>query len=196
MTYAVVFGISAGIIDLISFYPYIRSILRGETKPQRAAFAIWSLVGILTLFSYFASGARDTIWLVLVYSVMQLFVFGLSFKYGMGGLSKLDISCMFLALLGATLWIVTRNPLTALYCSIFIETLGFIPIIRKVFMMPETENTPAWTLSIIAAILNLFAITTLSLQIALYPFVMVIAEGIVVTLLFLSRVKRKDPLKK
>ena len=61
-----IFGKVAGILAVLSFFPYIRSIVKGETKPERATFVIWSVLSFVTLFAYFASGVRDAIWVTVV----------------------------------------------------------------------------------------------------------------------------------
>lgn len=182
-----IIGIAAGIIAFFAFIPYIISIFKGETKPQRATFAIWSVISLVTLFSYFATGARQTIWIALVYALLQLFIFALSFKYGMGGLGKLDIICLGGAFVGIIVWLATDNPAIALYASITAEFLGYVPLFKKAYLHPETENTLSWILGLIAACLNLFALTTLRLDIALYPMYVVLSDGTVVGLLILSR---------
>ncbi len=65
----------AGALVVVSYIPYIRSIMQGETKPERATRAIWSVVAIVTLFSYVASGARETAWVALVYAIFQVVIF-------------------------------------------------------------------------------------------------------------------------
>lgn len=74
MTLAAVAGISAGTIDFVSFYPYIKSIIKGKTKPNRASFAIWAAVGTVILLSSFSAGARDTLWFVLSYTILGFIV--------------------------------------------------------------------------------------------------------------------------
>lgn len=162
-------GQIAGAIALISFVPYIISIFRYKTKPHRSSFAIWSLVGIVTIASYIAGGAHTAIWVGLVYAFFGTVVFLLSLKYGVGGFSKLDIACMLGAVFGIVLWISTKDPKTALYTGIAVEVLGQIPTWRKSYLQPDTEDTFSWGMDSFAALLNLFAITSLKPQILVYP---------------------------
>ena len=191
MTLASLFGELAAVLAFLSFIPYVRSILKGDTKPERATFGIWSVLSFVTLFSYFASGARDTIWITLVYTVCQTFVFYLSFKYGMGGWNKFDFVCITGAAFGIFFWILTKNPEIALYISIVIEILGFLPTIKKSYLYPETENTIAWSIAGIAAISNLFAITSLRPEIFLYPIYLFLGDGIVALLLLFPKLRIK-----
>lgn len=178
-----VFGIIAGIMSFISFLPYIRSIFKGDTKPQRATYAIWVLVTILTLSSYLSLGATFTVWVVLSSMVMQILVFILSFKYGMGGFEKLDIACLTLAFIGAVLWFLTKRAEAALYIGIFLEFLGFIPVFKKSYLFPKTENSLSWAIATFAAFLNVFAITSIAFNIAFYPVLILLSDALVISLL-------------
>ncbi len=43
------FGVAAGVLSLVAFVPYVRSILAGQTKPERASWAKWTLAHWLLL---------------------------------------------------------------------------------------------------------------------------------------------------
>lgn len=176
-------GAIAGIVTIFSIVPYIISIFRGYAKPSRSAYAIWVVVELVTVSSYIASGARTTIWVMLVLASSAFFIFCLSIKYGMGGKSKLDIFCLILALLAITLWVTTKNPTLALYTSITAVMLGYIPVIRKAYYYPKTENTLSWAMVALASVVNLCALTSLEPEIALLPIAGVIVQTFVTILL-------------
>lgn len=169
MQYHSLAGIASGALGIISFFPYLRSILNGETKPHRTTYGIWSFVGTVELVSYIASGATTTIILPLVFLLCEIAIFILSFKRGMGGTTKLDILCLVGAILGVIGWVITRNPEVALYLSISASLCGFIPTVKKTYLYPKTENTLAWSIAAGAAILNLLAISHWTLNIIAYP---------------------------
>jgi hypothetical protein len=189
--YSQIFGILAGFVAVVGFFPYFRSIFRGETKPQRASFAIWSVVSVISLSSYIASGARATIWVGVAFTILQIVVFILSFKYGMGGFHPLDITCFVGAAISIGLWVLTENPLIALYLSIFIEVLGFIPTVKKTYRYPKTENLMSWTIGVAAAFINLFAITEFSLEVYSYPLYIFMADITMVVVIFMRRTRNK-----
>ncbi len=184
-----IIGQIAGLLSLISFIPYLLSIIKGDTKPERATFAIWTVVSFILLLSYLASGATDTIWIPLAYTTFQTVVFILSFKYGMGGLNKLDIACLTGAVIGIILWIITKNPTTTLYISIFLEVLGFIPTFKKSYLYPKTENTLSWSIAAIASTLNLLAVTSFRPEIFLYPIYLFLSDGGMAILLLFPKLR-------
>lgn len=189
-------GYIAGGLALIQIIPYVISILKGHNKPERATFAIWSLVNILIVSSYIASGARETIWVGLAYTVASITIFILSFKYGMGGLSKFDVLCLLLAGLGIVCWITTDNPVLVLYLYIGIKFLGLMSTIIKAYRYPKTENILAWTLSTFASTLNLFAISVWIPQIRAFPIYSFFGETIVTVILLTANFQDYKSFKK
>ena len=184
-------GQLAGLLAVLSVVPYIVSILRGHTKPERMTYFIWFVVDAVTISSYIVSGARTTIWTGLVYVFSGLLIFCLSIKYGMGGFSNFDILCLVFALLGVVLWIDTKNALIALYMGNFVGLMGYLPTIKKAYFLPGTENTLSWLMTAGAGTLNLFALTTLRPNIAILPIRSVITQGLVVYLLLFPAARFK-----
>lgn len=78
----------------------------------------------------------------------------------MGGFSKLDIVCLFIALIGMLAWVTTNSALLALCFGTLAGKAGFLPTIKKAYFFPETENTLSWTMCSGASILNIFALNT------------------------------------
>lgn len=183
-------GQIAGILAVVQAIPYIVSILRGKTKPARASYAIWSVVQVISVVSYIASGATDTKWVPIALTVSAIAIFSLSFKYGMGGLSKLDISCLGIAAIAIVLWVTTNDPALAVYASLVASTIAYIPIVKKSYLLPDTENTLSWTLYAIAVLFNVLALTTLDPVIALTPMISLLFSGTIAVLLLSPR-KRK-----
>ncbi len=180
-----IIGRIAAIIALLGTIPYLLSMFRGETKPSRAAYAIWLVIDILTVSSYFAAGARSTVWVPLAFALTTVVIFCLSFKYGMGGYKKLDLACMGIAVVAIALWITTDNPLTALYMGLLAKMLGYAPIINKSYLHPWTENSLSWGSAALASFLNLFALTSLALHFSLLPICTAAADILIALLLVL-----------
>ncbi len=185
-------GKVAGIVTAVAFVPYMISTLKGKTKPQRATFAIWAAVGIVSLASYIASGATDTIWVVWAYAILGIVVFILSLKYGVGGFEKLDVICLSGAAIGIILWITTSDPHYALYLSVLCELLGYIPTIKKTYYQPETEDKLAWIIAWFGGFLNLFAINALAFDIIIYPAYVILIDTVVVLLILVPRKSAKS----
>lgn len=182
-------GRLAGAIAALAFVPYIISILHGHTKPNRATWAIWSMAGIILASSYYAAGARDTIWVTISYAVFYCFVFLLSLKYGVGGYAKFDLACLAGATVGLGLWMSTNDPVVTVYIMSGVNLLGILPTLKKVHKDPDSENKLAWSMDVTAAALNLFAISGIALHIWVYPISSFIGNLAVVLLLYIPKIK-------
>lgn len=176
-------GQVAGIIALISVVPYLVSIFKGKTKPSRAAYAIWLVIDTVTVAGYIASGARTTAWVFLAFTFTTIVIFILSLRYGVGGFNKLDLCCLGAATIIILLWVSTGNPLIALYMGLSAKMLGYFPIVKKAYLQPVTENALSWSMAAAASTLNLLALTSFQLHIALAPFVTTITDVLIAILL-------------
>lgn len=183
-------GKVAGIISLAAFVPYIIAILRGQTKPNRATWWIWTVVGFMLGASYYSSGANHTIWAPVSYTIGPLVTAILSLKYGEGGWTRFDRCCLLGAGTSMALWWMFSSPLIALILNLFIDFLGALPTYRKAYHEPEGEDRAAWALFFAGSIANLFAVETWAFAIAVYPIYMFLGNGVIATFVFLRRHQR------
>lgn len=159
-----VLGISATILSISAFIPYVRSILKNETKPSGASWWTWSLLAVIAVVSSRAAGAP---WQVLLLPTWlcfsQLGVAILSIKKGDNNWDSLNKFCVFLAFVGIGLWYLTGQPIIALVFSIVADLSASIPNFRHTFTNPEQENRLGWTLGFGSAVLEIFTIQNWSI---------------------------------
>ena len=180
-------GKVAGIVSLVAFVPYILAILRGETKPNRATWWIWTVVGFMLGASYFSSGANHTIWVPVSYIIGPLATAILSIKYSEGGWTRFDKCCLLGAGVSMVLWWMFSSPLIALIINLFIDFMGALPTIRKAYYEPESEDRTAWTLFFAGNTTNLFAVESWTFAIAVYPIYMFFGSGLITAFIFIRR---------
>ena len=184
-------GKAAGVISLIAVVPYIIAILRGETRPNKATWWVWTAVGLMAASSYYASGAGQTIWFALSYVVGPISVALLSVKYGEGEWSRFDRICLMSAGGSLALWMIFSSPLVALLLNLVIDFMGALPTIRKAYHDPSGEDRIAWALYFFGALVNMFAIETFEFSIVIYPIYMFVVIGMITVLVF----RKKAPAK-
>lgn len=170
-------GLTSGAVALASFVPYIRSILRGQTRPNRASWFIWAFAEIVTTATYAASGADATVWIAAAYALGTITVASLSLRYGEGGASLIDGLCLAGASLALIPWLVLDQAELALYMIIFVDLLAVFPTLRKAIVDPDSEDKTYWTLSFLAAVINLFAIDRWAPEIAAFPIYCFLGAG-------------------
>ncbi|MFW0838026.1 MAG: hypothetical protein ACKKL5_03420 [Candidatus Komeilibacteria bacterium] len=165
----VLWGQLAGACSTIAFLPYIVSILRKKSSPNRATWIIWTVVSGVIAGSYYAVGATSTIWVPVGYTIGSLIIAILSLKYGEGGLERLDKNCFIVSVLGLLGWLVSSSPLVALFANMVADSSGSLPTIKKVFKDPTSEDKLTWLLFWLGALANVLAIDDWRFVIYAYP---------------------------
>jgi hypothetical protein len=184
-----VLGILAPAIFVISVIPYYMSIFRGETKPSRASYGIWAIMELIWISSYISAGATTTKYFGIAGACSAVVIFILSIKHGMGGFGLFDISCLAMAAITAYVWLTTSNPSLAVYMSTTAVSLGYLPVIRKSYLWPKTENTLSWTLYAMSTVVNVLALTTTELAIILRPLIALVCALTISGLLLFPNIR-------
>lgn len=183
-------GQLAGLISLLGFVPYLVEIARGKTRPNRATWWIWTVVGAMLCASYYASGARHAVWVPISYVIGPLLTALLTLRYGEGGWDRFDRVCLGASLCSLAVWWLARSPLLALAANIGIDMLGALPTIRKAYREPEAESLLSWTIFLLADALNLYALGAWSPATSLYPVYLFMLAAVLVALLLRPRLRR------
>ena len=168
-------GYLSAVAMLWSFVPYIRDILKGKTKPERASWFIWSVLGAISFFSLFAKGATYSLFLPGAQGLGDLFVFALVIKYGMGGFMKRDIIALICAAAGLFLWYLTKEPAVALFIAIFIDATGTALTAIKSYEHPASETISNWVLVSIGGFFSCIAVGSYNLILLAFPFYIFLA---------------------
>lgn len=186
-------GKIAGLISLAAFVPYIIATLRRKTRPNRATWFIWMMLGIALGASYYFSGAGDTIWVPISYAIGPLIVFLLSIKYGEGGWNRFDLACLAGAVIGLILWAIFKNPIIALIINLLVDFAGALPTTVKAYKDPKSEDPIAWVLFLAGNTVNLFAIDQYKFAIMVYPIYMFLGSGVITALILWPKKRKKKP---
>jgi hypothetical protein len=186
----VILGLTAGIIGIAGYIPYIISIIRGNTRPNRATWFIWTLIGGVLACSYFVTGNSGAIWLPIGYFVGPLIVAILSLFYGYSEWTKLDTFCIVAALLSLIPWIVSDNATMTLFINLFIDSFGAVPTIVKTFRDPDSEDFFSWFIFFVANTMEVFAVSHWDIS-GIYPIYLFLLAGSIFTLTLLGKVKKR-----
>ena len=177
-------GVLAGVLSLSAFFPYLYSMLRHKTKPNKVTWWVWSWLGILLFFSYRATGAVETLWVPMVYIVTPLATAILSIWYGEGGWGKLDIMCLIGSVLGTLFWFVSKSPGSALLFFLAVDFCGLLPTIKKTYFDPGSEDKTAWLIMVVANAVNLYACGGSGILVKVYPLYLLVSGGVILGLTF------------
>jgi hypothetical protein len=192
------FSFFAGVISFVSYVAYFISTVRGKTKPSRSTWWVLTLVGLLVFSSSYTIGAKENFWIMLTYIIGPLSISLLSlhpkYRYGHGFL-LIDKLCLACALVCAAVWLIFKSPQITFIGSILVEILGMVPTYKKAYLKPKEEDPIAWSIEMLASIINAFGITTwfsLKEKDWIYAGYLLLANGIILLILWVraARLKR------
>ncbi|HSX33361.1 MAG TPA: hypothetical protein VLF91_03435 [Candidatus Saccharimonadales bacterium] len=185
-----VIGIVSGVLAALAYLPYLRDILRGDAKPERASWFIWVVLAGIAFFTQMASGATSSLWFTGLDSAGALVVFVLALKYGSGGLTRRDQLGLLAAGVGLLLWYLTRHATIALFMTIIVDASGTVLTVLKTYEHPKTETYTMWLVVTIAGALAMFSVGSWNLSLLAYPFYIFLANLAVVLAKFVGSRKR------
>lgn len=127
-------------LTLIAFLPYIRSILRGNTKPHVFSWVIWGGTTFIVFLAQLADNGGAGAWPIGVSGVITLYVAYLAYrKKSDHTITPMDYIFLSLAMLSLPLWFLTSDPVWAVVILTTVDVLGFGPTFRKAYFFPHDE---------------------------------------------------------
>ncbi|MEO9601453.1 hypothetical protein [Parasphingorhabdus sp.] len=131
----------AVILTFVAFAPYVRAIMRGETKPHVFSWFIWGAGTTVVFVAQMSDGAGVGAWPIGVSGLITIFVAFLALRKSADlSIVPLDWFFLVLALSALPLWILTSTPLAAVIILTIVDILGFGPSVRKAYHLPMEEN--------------------------------------------------------
>jgi hypothetical protein len=177
-----ILSVIAGLLMIAGYVPYIRAMLKRETKPIKATWFIWGFLNtILFMSMYFANSLNNQIagatigtWIVAV----------LTLKYGLPGWTRIDKLCIAGAAISVALWQIFHNPIVGIMASLGALSIGSIPTFTSVWRDPNRENKLAWTINWFSCLCMFIAIPQWTLAKASQPTVYFILSSIIMGILY------------
>ncbi|MBI2048052.1 MAG: hypothetical protein HYT27_02840 [Parcubacteria group bacterium] len=146
----------AGLLAIGGFFPYITSVLKEETKPNKATWVVWTSLTCITAIGMWDAGTLNA--QVTAIAIGDMIVLALAFKFGVPEWSNLDRFCLIGAGVGLLLWAVTGNPITAVVVSLLIIFVGSVPTMVKTWHNPSWENVAAYAFMAASSVVTIVAI--------------------------------------
>ncbi len=154
------FVILGAIINILGSTSYLSDTLKGKAKPNRVSFFMWTLAPMLAFAAELQKGIGITAIMTFAAGFVPLMILLASFvdKKSYWKLTKFDLVCGVLSLLGLTLWAITKEGNVAIFFAIVADFLAAIPTIRKSYNYPETENWVGYFSGAISGAITLLTI--------------------------------------
>lgn len=155
----IVFATVASIFTIVAFFPYLKDIFKKTTKPHAYTWLIWSLTqGTAVAGLWHGGGGLGAISLAIG-TVLVVFIFLLSFKYGTRNIKRSDTVILVGALSAILVWWQLDNPLLAVLMASAIDFSGYLPTFRKTFEEPWTETIGTYIIFSIGMLFTILALT-------------------------------------
>ena len=190
MSYNEIFGVIALGLSVSANIPYVIEIVRGQAKPNRISWLIWTALGLV----YFLSTILDTGATLFTAGELigPVIIFLLALKYGSGGNNKFDYISLLIAAVAFALLFILDGVLISLLLALFIDSIGIFLTIRKLREDPTSESRAFWIIGAISAIFALLSLEEFTLEALLFP----VYVFVVSTYIFLIAKDNKKPRKR
>jgi hypothetical protein len=143
---------------------YLIDTVKGKVRPNRVSFLLWSIIPLIAFFAQIQQGVGLESLMTLSAGFLPFTVFIASFtnKQAEWKMTRFDIICGILSLLGLALWMITSKGNVAIIFSIVADALAAVPTIVKAYKYPDTEIAWPWIATVIGVVLTLLTLTTLT----------------------------------
>lgn len=180
-------GITATVISVIAFFPYLRDIFRKKTQPHSYTWLIWTILQVTGVVAMFNNGAGIGALALTVGAVFCGYIFILSLKYGTKNITLFDIICLIGALTAIAVYLFLHNPVLSVILITVTDFVGFLPTLRKAYAEPYSETLSLYVLGVVWSAFNIIAIATYSITTTLYPSCILFANMICCCMLWIRR---------
>ncbi len=183
----VVLGLAAGLVGVLDTIPYVRDTLRGATRPHRGTWLIWGVLAIVVCLSQHADGASWSLVMAGVQAVLTSVIFGLSIRWGEGGLSPAEMVMIAIAGAGVVGWVVVDEPLVATLCVVVADLVGAAMMVPKTYRDPESETLVTFAFASLGGALAAGAVGAIDVSLLLYPVYYCVINGAIALLIWQRR---------
>ena len=165
----IISALAAGLTFYI-FWPYIRSIRSGKTRPHVFSWVIWGLGTVIVFFAQLAGHGGIGAWPIGLSGLITLYVAWLAHRHrGDASITRMDWLFLLLALAALPCWFFTADPLWAVVVLTTSDLLGFGPTFRSAWQKPHDERTSFYALATLRNGLVILALEHYSLTTVLFP---------------------------
>ena len=189
MSYKEIFSAIAIALTFIAFFPYIRSILKEETRPHVFSWVIWGSTTFIVFLAQLKDGGGVGAWPIGLSGMITIVVAILACLKKSDRTITLIDWCFFLsAMTSLPVWYFTSDPLWAVVILTVVDVLGFGPTVRKAYFHPFEENLTFFSIFMVRNMIVIMALEDYSLTTGLFPAVIACAG---LTRIAMGRLRRR-----
>ena len=154
------FVIVGTLIGAVGSFAYLIDTVKGKVKPNRVSFLLWSIAPLIAFAAQFKQGVGLESLMTFSTGFLPLTVFIASVvnKKAEWKLTRFDLICGALSIVGLILWLITKVGNVAIFFSIVADGLAAVPTIVKAYKYPDTEIAWPWLATDFGVVLTLLTI--------------------------------------
>lgn len=138
---------------------------------------IWGTISGIGFAAQAAEGAGPGSWARGFGSVTCFLLAGISYFKGEKDIKRGDWVTLAVALSAVPLWVLTKTPFWSVLIVCFIDTIGYLPTVRKSWLRPQEELAVSYLFSCLGAAFSLLALEQYTPSTWLYPLVLTLSNG-------------------
>lgn len=166
---------------------YFLSIHKGHTRPHAFSWLIWGVISSIGFAAQVAEGGGVGSWPRGFGAVTCFLIVILACFKGEKNITRGDWVTLLVALSAIPLWMATKTPVWSVILVCIIDTIGYIPTLRKAWHKPQEETPRGYFLSCFGAFFSLIALEAYTLSTWLYPLVLTFSNGSMAAFLILRK---------
>jgi hypothetical protein len=163
-------------LTIIAYYPYIRSIIQGKTKPHVFSWVIWGTSTSIVFLAQLADKGGAGAWVIGFSGIISIYVAFLAYiKRSDSSITRIDWLFFIVAMTALPIWYLTSDPLWAVVILTTVDVLGFVPTFRRSYILPFEEQLMFYMVMALRNLVVLSALENYSLTTVLFPATIAIA---------------------
>ena len=159
-------------LNLIGSVTYVVATVKGKTKPNRVTWFLWALAPLIAFGAMVGEGVSplDGLMTFMVgFGPLMIFIASFVNEKSVWKITKFDVICGGLSVLGIIAWELTRTGNIAILFSVLADGLALLPTLVKSWKEPETENYVVFMNGAISAMITLLALKTYNFEHVAFP---------------------------
>jgi hypothetical protein len=154
------FVIIGTLIGAVGSLAYLIDTVKGKVKPNRVSFLLWSIAPFIAFAAQIKQGVGLESLMTFSTGFLPLTVFIATFvnKKAEWKLTKFDLICGALSIIGLILWLITKVGNVAIFFSIVADGLAAVPTLVKAYKYPDTEIAWPWLATVFGVVLTLLTL--------------------------------------
>lgn len=170
-------ALGAAVLAIVSVVPYIIDVVRKRTKPNIVSWFTWTvLTGVATAAAIAANEPRTAL-LIGANTICTAAVVVVGFWNGIAKFSWFDGLCQLGAIAGLAMWLLFNSPTIGIVVPVAIDFIVMLPTLRHAWLNPGEETWQTFLIASLAAVLTVTSLSSFTLNSALFPVYLCIANG-------------------